>query len=174
MKFLLIISIAILCLSLFKCGTNNNKVDFCGMLNNDQSNLKSDEHTDEENVLKLENRKRIFIENYETFKDLSLRNSLPVIPQTPSADSCLYWSTIMTFIHVSQTRPDIFYSKSNVDIFSKQLQKGTLDKEHLKPAVKMGFMSSICDTLRPSIQYALKEWKIDNSFINENKFSPCD
>lgn len=151
---------------LISCNQPKVDIDYCSMLEEDQSYLSSEE---------LDQRKKVFVENLETIVKEINENGFPDINPIgkPPKDSCKYWAINGTLIHISQTRPDLFYNEDHVSLFETEIKKGNLDPQVLYPAIKMGSSREFCSDMKSQIFGAIDRWTLDaNDF--ELKFKECE
>jgi hypothetical protein len=144
------------------------------MLKNDQSYFFDPTLSDSANYQNRELRKEIFKEN---LKDLILFTELIGFPTIESKytqqDSCRYWAISGTLIHNAQANKDVFFSKPIIDIFKREIKKGNLKRDILYPAIKLGLMGKVCDSLHENVLLALESWNF-NDFLPEVKTKSCN
>src|SRR5690606_1593374 len=105
----------------------------------------------------------------------TVRNGFPnVVKEDQVRDSCKYWAIYSTMIHISQTRPDIFYSEEMMNLFSKEINENRMDNSILYTAVKIGSLSKTCDTLKNQVHKSVTSWKIDTTLLDRFKYVHCD
>lgn len=149
------------------------KIDYCKILQTDQSNLYSPNLTSEENERNLLRRKQIFITNFDILIKEIESNGFPIGRFEIKNDTCTRDAILATFIHISQTKPELFYSNKIVNILSKELTENRLSSDFLYTPVKIGSHNIICDSLKYKIEKAIKLWKVDNSLIDNFRFKKC-
>lgn len=149
--------------------------DYCAIIESDQSNLHSEEKTEEENQISLKKRKETFLNNFDLIIKETVRNGFPnVLEEDKVRDSCKYWAIYATMIHISQTRPDIFYSEEMMNLFSKEINENRMDNSILYTAVKIGSLSKTCDTLKNQVHKSVIAWKIDTTLLDRFKYVQCE
>jgi hypothetical protein len=159
--------------TVINCNVNRN-VDFCKILETDQSNLYSPEVSDEENKLAHSRRKQIFLQNFDILLLGFEKDKIPKIDEKNYLnDTCQHSAILATFIHISQTRPDLFYTEANIKLFKDQIESKRLDSEILYTAIKIGSHNKTCDKLSVQIEKAIRIWGLDERLYKGFKFIKC-
>ena len=173
-RLLLPILVCICTFHSFSCNLKY-RIDYCEILEKDQSNLFSQERTQEENAIALEKRKQIFLENFDVIIKEVMRKGFPHLnEESKKLDSCIYDAILATLIHISQTRPDLFYSPEITDLFLKEIQANRLTTDLLYTPVKMGAFNTVCDTLKTRIETAIKLWGVKEELLQNFKYKNCE
>lgn len=166
----------LLLIVVFSCNEEKIEIDYCEMLERDQSFVNNDKSNMEQfNSDKLK-RTILINENFELLIKKTKQSGFPNIQNNQmSRDSCLERAVLITMIHKSQLDPDQFYGKSMTSLFESELEKGTLDSEILeKSCLITAATIDLCEHLRPRIKSALELWKLDEKLIEKAKFINCD
>lgn len=152
----------------------NQKINYCEILNTDQSNLPSPTLSLEENEKLKQKRKQIFLNNYQKIRADAKKNGLPTMDkELEQSDTCKYYGILATFIHISQTRPDIFYGSDNVDFIYSEILANHLTANFLYTPVKLGTFNTVCDSIMPKIEFAIRKWGVNEALLKEFKYKTC-
>lgn len=157
------------------CSLKNKVLDFCKMLEKDQSYLStglSDTSQIRSNLIK---RKAIFIENFNIIIDETIKNGFPQISEINSlSDTCSYWGVTATLAHICQTRPDLFFSDKIVKLFTKEIEMKRMSNKLLFTSIRIGSLNKTCDTLKYKIENAIIQWELDPGLMNEISYKICN
>lgn len=165
----------------FFCGKPIEKIDFCKMLNRDQSHIstnKSDKNHHKEKAIRI----NILNENFDLLIQYIKQNGLPKI-EDYIQDSCLDEALQITLIHTAQINQKGFFNRENVLLLKDQIKEGKLDKELLKRAIIVMLVTSkVCNQYQNDILYAIETWDLHNEiynkkrlldFVQQMKFTDC-
>ena len=109
-----------------------NQIDFCKMLELDQSYVPNEETTMEEAMLNSQKREKIFKDNFKQLIEYSKQNGFPQIGslKTTDLDSCKNWAIALTFFHVGQSQPKLFFEKKQPNCLKERLKMVDCQKYH--------------------------------------------
>ena len=158
------------------CNEKQIEIDYCKMLERDQSFVNNDKSNIEEFNSDKAKRAVLINQNFELLIKKTKQSGFPNIQNNQTLkDSCLERAVTITMIHKSQIDPDQFYGKSMVKLFKNELEKGNLDNEILKKSCLITAMTTdLCENLRPRMKSALALWKLDKELLGKAKFISCD
>lgn len=163
-----IFTVLLLGFFLIHCGLKKSiKLDYCKMLEEDQSHVNNDKSNMEQYRKDSNLRDAIFYKNFQSIIELTLEEGFPDVNMTK--DSCLNSAVYMTMIHTAQSNPKLFFSNEIVALFKEELKNESLDKQLLNTSTLMGYLSNETEEeIKLMIDVAIKTWNIDR----EKNFEP--
>jgi len=171
-----IVFTSIVTLIFWNCTNETNlKLDYCEMLELDQSFVENDgsEKQIKSNHAK---RKKGFKENFERIIQYSKYNGFPEMGslQTSGVDSCRNWVVMITLFHVGQTQPKLFFENETKQLLEKEIMEGRLESGSLFPPLREGFKNhEFCLTRQDQIHNALIAWNLKIEDLPKIKFVDC-
>lgn len=169
-------TITLFILVLFSCKQDPIYIDYCKMIDDDQSFVNTNKRDLEQyNADKLE-RHKIFKKNFDMLMRKTAQDGFPYVAlENLPQDSCKYWAVSMTMIHTAQSNPTVFFSKKYADLFKREMDEGNLEEQTLKRSVEITAKTiELCENIKSDIQYAVGVWGIDYSVFDEANFVACD
>jgi hypothetical protein len=149
------------------------------MMKNDQSFLPDESNTEEENNDLYRKRSQAFRENFEVLMKITDRQGFP--NSKTINDSCIDNLAHVTFIHMAQTFPKIFFDRANVDKLYYELLKHNIERYYLHSAVFFyANFNQPCEDEKAMVEYAVHKWGLDKKPDDPNseppiiiKYIPC-
>jgi hypothetical protein len=77
------------------------------------------------------------------------------------------WGFTMTFTHILQTDPKLILNAETIDLISKEIHSGNLNKEYLIIPLSV-FVYDFTNLMQEEVDFALEEWGIDESELLHN------
>jgi len=173
-RFLFLI-LPLMSLILFHCKNQKIELDFCKIVELDQSFVSKDKS----NMAKFEsdrrNRRKLFKKNFEELIVLAKGSGFPNADLiNEPKDTCISYAITLTLIHIAQSKPDLLFNKETIDLLGKELENGNLNSRDLAPAYQMSIMTTeFCNALKDKIEYASEVWGFDKKLIGKAKFKNC-
>ena len=138
------------------------KLDFCRMLQEDQSHYCDDDSTHEDSCKKQNKiRMEVFKKNFRAIIACTKQYGFPN-EKNYKDDTCVHGLTLITFIHIAQTYPAMLFNRTTINLLKKELERKNLNDTILHTAIlfytHVGNPTIQCKSM---VELALKEWKID-------------
>ncbi len=114
-------------ISLLSISCNNEKpnLDYCTMLDNDQSHINSDKNSPTYQSDR-EKRNDIYLENFNQIIEYSKKYGFPQIERKQAmSDSCKYKTISATFVHIAQSNINQFFIEEVKSFFLVESKKNT-------------------------------------------------
>jgi hypothetical protein len=151
------------------------KIDFCQMLKADQSNtcLGIDFNSDSCIAQKMR-RIQTYETNFKVLLQITRASGFPNNQNHPH-DSCVNDLSIVTFIHISQSKPELIFNGEIIDLFDEEIKKGNLKKQYLYPMfIGYAKYSQPKEKDKVMVEKAIKKWDLENELkqIIDIKYSP--
>lgn len=153
--------------TLMNCGFKKPiKLDYCKMLEEDQSYVNTDKSNMEKHRADANLRDAIFYKNFKSIIELTIEEEFPDVDT--KKDSCLNMAVFLTMVHTAQSNPTLFFSDEIIALFKEEMKNGSLDKEMLINWIVMGYLSNETDEkIKLNIDAAIKKLDIDREKIFE-------
>ncbi len=167
------ISIIVL-LTLFGC--QSKELDYCKMLELDQSHV----NTNTSDAIKVASdrnkRKELIKENFKDLIDYAKTNRFPEMGRLDASgiDSCRNWAVFITCFHIGQIEPQLFFEDETIKVLTREIQNGTLEGSSLFTSFREGFKNhEFCNSQKEVIYSALQNWQINIDELPEIRFRKC-
>ena len=154
------------------CTQETRVIDYCQMIERDQSYTNPDEIRADDDWMK---REAIFLENFDILITETRKSGFPHIETKASGvDSCRYWAVIMTLVHMAQAHPELLFTQEIMELFKSEVEKGNLTAVALTPLFKISFVTNeFCEELKEKINQALQEWGVSGYINSQPRYKKC-
>lgn len=170
-------TILVIILTIISCKDSSPKeIDFCRMLELDQSYTDSDSINKEKFNLNKKKRHKLIKDNFNQLIQYSKQSGFPEMGslQTTGLDSCRNWAVMITLFHIGQIQPKLFFENGTKQLFEKEISEGRLKSGSLFPPLREGFRShDFCIDNKESILAALESWQLNLDDLPDIKFVNC-
>jgi hypothetical protein len=157
-------------------GCKDKELDYCKMLELDQSYVNL-ETPDMENLeANREKRKMLIKNNFKDLIDYADRNRFPEMGKldVSGVDSCRNWVVFITCFHIGQIEPQLFFEDKTVEVLTREIERGNLKSSSLFTSFIEGFKShEFCESKKDIIYGALETWQIKIDELPSMKFKNC-
>lgn len=155
----------------------SKELDYCKMLERDQSYVSFDTTASKERILSANNkREQIFKENFNLIIQHSKINGFPEMGslKTSGIDSCRNWVVFITLFHIGQSQPELFFEVETRQIIEKEIKEGRLESGALFAPLREGFLNfEFCKNQKDDIYEALDHWGLKATQLPTIKFTDC-
>ncbi|MDP1726953.1 MAG: hypothetical protein Q8M15_09235 [Bacteroidota bacterium] len=138
------------------------KIDFCRMLKAVQSNYcQGLELYSDSCVAQKIRRNQAIEDNYNALLDITNKTGFPNRQNHPK-DSCVHDFTLVTLIHMVQSKPELIFNESIITLFEEEIKK-----ENLKKVILLSMFSVYSRNSYPKekdramVELAIKKWKLE-------------
>ncbi len=157
-------------------GCQSKELDYCKMLELDQSYV----NTDTTDMVKMEidrrKRKELIKNNFHELIDYAKNNGFPEMGKldVSGIDSCRNWAVFITCFHIGQIEPQLFFEDETIEVLTKEIEKGNLKSSSLFTSFREGFRShEFCETQKDVIRRTLQNWQIEIEKLPEIRYKKC-
>lgn len=160
----------------FLVGCQKKELDFCQMLELDQSHV----NYDRSDTIKMKNdrkiRKELIKNNFKDLIEYAKYNSFPEMGEfdVTGVDSCRNWAVFLTCFHIGQTAPHLYFEEETIEVLTREIEKGNLEGSSLFTSFREGFRShEFCESQKDLIQNTLASWEINIDELPEIRYKKC-
>lgn len=157
-------------------GCQSKELDYCKMLELDQSNVTVDTSDEVKMEADRTKRKELIKNNFKQLIDYAKHNRFPEMGEldVSGIDSCRNWAVFITCFHIGQIEPQLFFEDETIEVLTKEINKGNLKGSSLFTSFREGFRShEFCDTQKEVIQNTLKKWGIKIDELPKIRYRSC-
>lgn len=154
----------------------NDKIDYCKMLERDQSFV----NRDTTDMIRLEAdramRHELIKNNFRQLIEYSRQNGFPEMGKlnVSGLDSCRNWAVFMTIFHIGQIEPNLFFEDETVSLIKNEIENGNLKSSSIFTSLREGFNGhEFCESRRDEIYSALDSWDIPIDELPSIRFKKC-
>ncbi|HRX29230.1 MAG TPA: hypothetical protein P5235_07570 [Saprospiraceae bacterium] len=168
LKMILLFSIFISC--------SDKELDYCKMLELDQSFVNSDTTDLEKFNENRSKRKQLIKKNFNDIIEYSDQFGFPEMGNlnVSGIDSCRNWAVFITCFHIGQIEPQLFFEHETVEVLSREIQRGNLESSSLFTSLREGFRNhKFCESQKDFILQTLEKWNIRIEELPTIKFEHC-
>ncbi len=157
-------------------GCQSKELDYCKMLELDQSHVNMD--TTDRAQIEVDRRKRkeLIKHNFKKLIEYSKHNRFPEMGKldVTGIDSCRNWAVFITCYHIGQIEPQLFFEHETIEILTKEIENGNLESNSLFTSFREGFTNhEFCKSEKDLIESTLKTWKIEIEELPKIKYKKC-
>lgn len=165
-----------LLMSLLACQAKPVHLDYCQMIQDDQSYVNQDKSDMEKFESDKAKRAVLFAKNFDMLMAKTVADGFPRIHENGvTDDSCMKRAVQATMIHTAQSDPELFFGSYVATLFNKEIGKGNLDREVLRrSSIITARTIDLCKSLKPQIEIALRLWSLDPSIFQSARFVDCN
>lgn len=158
-------------------GCHSKELDYCKMLELDQSHI----NTDTTDMAKVEidrkKRKELIKNNFKELIDYAKYNRFPEMGKlnVSGIDSCRNWAVFITCFHIGQIEPQLFFEDETIKVLTKEIENGNLNSSSLFTSFREGFRNhEFCESKKDIIQSTLEKWEIEVEKLPAIKYKDCN
>lgn len=167
---------ALFILILLGCSSDPAPLDYCLMIEADQSFVNNDRSNLAQFEADRAKREALIEANFDGLLEVVNRSGFPILTDKDKEENtCRYRAITMTMIHTAQLFPERFFGPFCTAIFTTEMKEDRLDQALLERAsIITARTMDICTDWKPQIQQALFQWGLDLALLEEMSFVECE
>jgi len=157
-------------------GCQSKELDYCKMLELDQSHVNMDTTDRAKMEVDRTKRKELIKNNFKELIDYAKYNRFPEMGKlnVSGIDSCRNWAVFITCFHIGQIEPQLFFEDETIEVLTKEIKKGNLKSSSLFTSFREGFRNhEFCENQKDVIQSTLKNWEIKIDELPKVRYKNC-
>ena len=160
---------------LVACKQEPIELDYCKMIEEDQSYVNNDKSDMVKFNADKSERHKLFAKNFDLIMQKTNHDGFPKTSLTSyPKDSCKYWAVSMTMIHTAQSNPKLFFGRKCADLFKTEMDKGNIERKLLEQSsIITAKTIDLCEDLKSRIEYATKIWGLESQIFDTANFINC-